>query len=334
VRTIRRIHPRAILLGAVTLATVCGLADYALAAPPSSVNAAIKRNVLTVTGTSGGDTIALRLRAGDPSSLEIDVGADGTAEFRFARDRFNTINADGVSGDDRLTIDLSNGGFTDTEATTFDGGDGADTLLGGHGPERLLGGRGDDFIDGQQGADTIDAGDGADLFGWDPGDGSDIVAGGAGSDRVLFNGSSASEAIAFAPTADGHVLLTRTIGTITLDLDDVETTDLHTFAGSDVITVDDLSGTGMTALNTSLGLFGGNPDAVADEVIVNGTSGNDIVTVIDEGPALLTQGLAATVRITNADPSLDRLTVNGLDGEDTITATPAAGALVLLNLQP
>ena len=42
------------------------------------------------------------------------------------------------------------------------------------------------------------------------------------------------------------------------------------------------------------------------------------------------QGLAATVRIAGAGPSMDRLNVNGLAGNDTFTATPeAAGATIV-----
>jgi len=69
-------------------------------------------------------------------------------------------------------------------------------------------------------------------------------------------------------------------------------------------------------------------------VIVNGTAGDDVIAVADEGAAVVVQGLAATVRITGADPGIDRAVVNGLDGNDTITPTPGAAALILLDLVP
>lgn len=78
----------------------------------------------------------------------------------------------------------------------------------------------------------------------------------------------------------------------------------------------------------------GTDDGLTDEVIVNGTAGDNVIAVVDESADVVAEGLAATIRIAHADPTLDRLTVNGLEGNDEITATPGAGALILLNLQP
>jgi hypothetical protein len=72
-------------------------------------------------------------------------------------------------------------------------------------------------------------------------------------------------------------------------------------------------------------------DGVIDELIVNGTASDDAIAVVDDGSAVVVQGLAVTVRIARADPTLDRLTVNGLEGNDAITATPGASALILLS---
>jgi hypothetical protein len=225
-RTWRRLA-QLLVLGGHTAFALWGLADGAYAA--AVVKAAIRRNGLTVSGTTGPDAVTLRLEAGDPTMLEIDVGADGTADYRFDRRLLTAIVVSGRTGDEIIIADHRNGLFSDTESTTFGGGDGNDTLIGAHGAERLIGGSGDDVVDGNQGADLILLGDGADLVMWDPGDGSDVVNG---------------------------------------------------------------------------------------------------------GPAVVVQGLTATVRIARAEPTLDRLTVNGLEGNDTITATPAAHALILLDLAP
>lgn len=69
-------------------------------------------------------------------------------------------------------------------------------------------------------------------------------------------------------------------------------------------------------------------------MVVNGTAGDDTITVVDSGPDVVVQGLAATVRISRAAPATDRLTVNGLAGNDSVTATPAAGTLIGLDLAP
>jgi Ca2+-binding RTX toxin-like protein len=320
---------RLIVLGLALVAFV-GLADEADAA---AVKAAIKKEVLTVTGTPEDDSVSLRLKAADPDTLEVDVGADGSAEFSFDRKRFKAITVDGAGGRDSLVTDQSNGPFTDTEVTTLSGGDGGDTLIGGFGADKLLGGAGDDFVDGNQGSDTISLGDGADVVQWDPGDGSDTaIGGGTGADRLAFNGSGATESFELSPAAGGHVRLFRDVANITLDLDDVEVAELRAFGGPDTLNVADLAGTDLTEVRTDLALLGGGDDGQIDSVVVNGTAGDDTVTVGADGTAVVAQGLAATVRITGANPTVDRLTVNGLAGDDTITATPEAEALILVTV--
>src|SRR6188508_3500104 len=54
-------------------------------ASPVRAAANVKRpklahGVLTVAGTDASDRVALRLRAGDPGTLEVDVGDDGSVE--------------------------------------------------------------------------------------------------------------------------------------------------------------------------------------------------------------------------------------------------------------
>jgi hypothetical protein len=120
-----------------------------------------------------------------------------------------------------------------------------------------------------------------------------------------------------------------------MDLDEIEAIDLRPLGGTDTVTVNNLSGTDLTEIHTDLAAIGGTAaDGVIDEVIVNGTASDDAIAVVDDGSAVVVQGLAATVRIAHADPILDRLTVNGLEGNDAITATPGARALILLNLLP
>ena len=45
--------------------------------PHSPVSVQVKHRTLTITGTAGNDKLALRLRAGDPQRLQVDVGDDG-----------------------------------------------------------------------------------------------------------------------------------------------------------------------------------------------------------------------------------------------------------------
>ena len=111
----------------------------------------LKDGALSIKGTKASDKIALRLQAGDPGTLQVDVGDDGSADFSFQRSAITKIAVNSRAGGDLVRIDESNGSFTDTIPTTIDGGDGNDNLAGGKGIETLLGGRGNDSIDGNGG---------------------------------------------------------------------------------------------------------------------------------------------------------------------------------------
>ena len=104
----------------------------------------LENGVLTVEGTNASDRIALRLQAGRPDILQVDVGDDGTADFSFERADVVEVVVQAGNGDDFVRIDESNGVFTDTIPTTIDGGNGNDDLAGGPGAETLLGGNGND----------------------------------------------------------------------------------------------------------------------------------------------------------------------------------------------
>ena len=145
-------------------------ADYAAAYDQETVQAKVKNGTLKVEGTKAGEEIALRLRDGDPSIVEV-VTPDGLLSFQ--RDQFTKIRVEADDGDDLVRVDDSNGAFTNTEETTLAGEDDDDDLRGGQGNEVLDGGRGDDAADGNQGADVGLMGRGDDSFTWDPGDGSD-----------------------------------------------------------------------------------------------------------------------------------------------------------------
>lgn len=178
----------------------------------------------------------------------MDIGNNNSADYSFDHGQFHCIVIHAGGGDDLVWIDETNGVFTDTHATTIFGGSGNDTLLGGSGSERfdggpgddtllgsngadvLLGGDNNDFVDGQQGNDVAFLGAGDDTFQWDPGDGSDTVEGQAGTDKLLFNGSGGNEI--FNLSANGTRLrLTRDLGNIVMDLDDVARADLQALGG-------------------------------------------------------------------------------------------------------
>jgi Ca2+-binding RTX toxin-like protein len=155
---------------------------------------------------------------------------------------------------------------------------------------------------------------------WNPGDGSDVVEGQGGFDTMQFNGANIDEK--FELSANGTRLrLTRNIGTVTMDAAGVERVDINALGGADVITVNDLSGTGVSEVNINLAASGGAGDGAADTVIVNGTSGNDVAIVSGDASGTTVQGLAATVKITGAEAANDRLVLQMQAGDDVVAAS-------------
>jgi Ca2+-binding RTX toxin-like protein len=291
----------------------------------------VKHGVLTVTGTKLDDTITLRLQADNPNKLEVDVGDDGKTDFRFDRKHISEIEVDAESGDDFVNVDESNGVFTDTIATTIDGGDGNDTIDGGAGNETLLGGDGNDAIDGNGGSDIASLGAGDDTFVWDPGDGSDTVEGQDGSDTMLFNGANANERVALSANGN-RLLFLRSPGNIAMDTIGVETVDFNALGGADIVTVGDLTGTDVKAVNLDLaGTLGGTiADGATDRISVDGTAGADRISVNGDTSGATVSGLSSTVTVQHQDPT-DLLDVEGLGGDDDISAAPlAAQAIALL----
>src|SRR6266498_1910093 len=279
----------------------------------------LKHGVLTIKGSNQSDEIALRLQTGDPNTLQVDVGDDGSADFSFERNRVAKISVDARAGDDQVRVDESNGVFTDTIPTTIDGGDGNDDLAGGSGAETLFGGDGNDSIDGNRGNDIAFLGADDDTFVWDPGDGSDIVEGQDGTDTLLFNGANIAEKVDLS--ANGKRLrFTRDVANITMDTAGVERVDFNALGGVDTITVNDLTGTDVTKVNLDLAATGGGGDGQPDHVIAGGTNGNDLIAVVGSHGAASVIGLAVAVNVTNTEPVSDTLLVKALDGDDLIDA--------------
>jgi hypothetical protein len=291
--------------------------------------AQLRYGVLKIRGSRAGDRIALRLQAGEPDVLQVDVDGDGAADFKFNRAKVARIVIDARAGNDRVRIDESNGVFTDSIPTTILGGGGRDTLAGGSGRETLRGGRGKDSIDGNRGNDRAFMGPGNDTFVWDPGDGSDTVEGRSGYDTMLFNGADGAEQVDLS--ANGNRLrFFRDVGNITMDTNDVERVGFRALGGADLATVNNLRGTDLDKLNVNLGV-NGDGDGQADRVVVNGTNWRDTITVSGDSSSVSVSGLRTLVAIYHQEPS-DELAVDGLGANDVISATALAAQAIALIL--
>jgi Ca2+-binding RTX toxin-like protein len=129
----------------------------------------------------------------------------------------------------------------------------------------------------------------------------------------------------------GRARFTRNVGNIVMDLNDVESILVKILGGADNLVVDDLSGTDLTNVRADLAANGGDDNAL-DNVIVNGTNADDVVTASGAGPNAQVAGLAALVSVSGASAVDDRLTVNGLAGADVIDASGVATGSILLTL--
>jgi Ca2+-binding RTX toxin-like protein len=266
------------------------------------VNGGGVSETFSATAAAAGTRVLFQRTAPAPFSLDI-----GSSEKLV-------LNAN--AGDDTFN---GGTGLASLMSFTVNGGAGNDTLLGTDGADVLNGGDGNDFIDGNAGADHVFMGAGDDVFTWDPGDGSDIVEGGTGNDTMIFNGSKADENIDLS--ANGSRLrFFRDAGNITMDTNSVETVNFNAVGGADNITVHNLAGTGVKNVNVNLAGSLGGPDGASQSVIVEGTNGNDAITVdgnAHRGVTVL--GLSARVNITGSE-QLDKLTVKALAGNDIVNA--------------
>ena len=144
---------------------------------------------------------------------------------------------------------------------------------------------------------------------------------------MLFNGNGADE-IFGASANGGRVRFTRNVGSVVLDLADVESIDLNALGGADTVTIDDLGGTDVTSIDANLG--GG--DARPDNVVVNGSAGDDVGVIAGGASGLSVRGLAARVDVAGAEAANDKLTFSALDGDDVVDASSVAAGAARLRL--
>jgi Ca2+-binding RTX toxin-like protein len=294
-----------------------------------------------------GDDTDLMEGGADVDTVQVNAGGGAevfTITANGTRVRFDRLDpapfALDIGTTENLVVNM-NGGNDSISATgnlaaliniTVNGGAGNDTILGSNGNDTLNAGDDHDFVDGQQGNDTVNLGAGNDVFQWDPGDGSDIVEGGDGTDRMLFNGSSGAEVMEASANA-GRLRFTRNLGTIQMDVNDVETVDINALGNTDTIIVQDLASTEVSEVNVELagGIGGTFGDGVVDTVITNGTANGDIIDVFGAGTSVSVLGLTARVNALHLDAN-DAIVVNGQGGNDSITATTVAAGIAALTL--
>jgi predicted lipoprotein with Yx(FWY)xxD motif len=278
---------------------------------------------VVVNGTAAADAINI---SGDTPGVTVSgLRAQVAIKHQEPTDQLTVSGSGGADSIDASAL------AANAIALTVDGGAGDDTIAGDQGVETSIGGDGNDVIDGNKGNDTAQLGSGDDLFIWDPGDGSDIVEGQDGSDTMRFNGANVAERVSLV--ADGNRLeFFRAPGNVTMDTAGVERVDFNALGGPDSITVGDLTGTDVGAVNLDLAstLGGGQGNGQADHVVVEGTNDGDRIRVTN-GSAVAVSGLRAQVVIQHQEPT-DQLAVDGLGGNDDISAPTLAAQAIALTL--
>jgi Ca2+-binding RTX toxin-like protein len=280
----------------------------------AAVTATIVAGTLQVTGDNLGNTITIRVVAGDPTRLEVLELT--TVIGTFPRAGLTGILVDSLAGEDGIYINRINGEIT--ERAVLYGGDGNDGIRGGAGNDEIYGGPGDDRLE------------------WHPGDGNDLLDGNDGADTLEMYGTDAPEN--FAVTANGaRVAITRDIGNVLLDLAMIERLTLSANGGNDstsctgnlaaliYITID--GGQGDDTLNGSNGadvIFGG---AGNDTIRTN--QGNDTVFA-DLGDDLMLWFPGDGSDTIEGQQGVDKLQFNGSAINETFDIAPNGARLRLL----
>jgi hypothetical protein len=180
------------------------------------LSADVEAGILTVTGTSGRDSIVITQRG---SRITVREGRSVT-RFNTKTDPITSIAVNALGGNDKIVI------LSKLNAAV-DGGDGNDWIIGGLGNDVLVGGNGKDKILGLRGNDSITGGAGRDILFGGSGDDTidafdterDQVAGGRGTDKARVDENvdqawSVEEYLAIETNSEG--LVTSFSGTIRL----------------------------------------------------------------------------------------------------------------------
>jgi Ca2+-binding RTX toxin-like protein len=270
---------------------------------------------VTVNATNADDSVTI-------ASIGKQIVVDGlSAQVTIAHaDATDRLVINGLGGDDLIDAGGLKAGRIDLQ------------VFGGLGEDIVIGSAGNDTVNGGDGDDVALLGAGDDVFVWNPGDDNDVVEGQAGTDAMVFNGANIAESIDIAANG-GRVLFFRDIANVTMDLNDVETVHFNALGGADNINVGDLTGTDakLIAIDLAAVIGGTTGDSQPDTVTVNGTNGDDVVSISSLGSKLVIDGLSAQVAIDHADAD-DKLVINALAGDDIIDASTLAAGKATLQL--
>src|SRR5262249_13885040 len=137
-----------------------------------------------------------------------------------------------------------------------------------------------------------------------------------GFDTLLFNGANASENITISANGE-RAFFFRDLGNINMDLNGVEKITFNALGGTDIVHINDLSGTDgqEVEINLAATIGGTTGEGEADTIIINAP--NDWIVVVGGDEGIVIQGLGAQVTISHLDPNhqliINRLAVSADD---------------------
>ena len=289
------------------------------------VKAFVHRGQLNVLGTTRGDRITLRLKRGNTSRLQVDVGGNGSAEFTFNRSRFNRIIVHAGSGSDTLSVDESYGVFVNREATTLFGDGGIDVIVGNgsNAAERFEFSRVGSQLRYRRNGNAFRAR--VDRFNLRPRGGADrvvvndLAGAGLGQLNADFGNDNAADAIDVKGSSAANEL--RVGGAINVRGIGAVLNIARAQAANDKLNLDPAVGTDRVVVEGSAGndTIGVAPAAVAPHIAVSGGPGGLPIDVVN-AEALAVEALAGNDTLNGATglAALTQLTLDGGAGNDAI----------------
>jgi hypothetical protein len=329
---------RALALGALAAVTVAAVLTLGADPAQAAYTARVQAGTLKITGDAADDTLALRL--GSPSTLEVDVGEDGSAGTErllggsgddFVDGNIGADEAQLGAGDDRFQWDPGDGsdiveGQGGHDQLDFNGSNiGEQIQLSANGARLLLTRNVANITMDMDGLEEVNvrALDGADAITVNDLAGTDArtvdvdfdAIGGTGdglADTVIVNGTAGADKVklgneAGALVVDGLATETRVSGGETT-LDNIVVAGL---GGDDTLTAT-VGVTGTTPVT-----FDGGEGT--DTTHFDGSNGDDEIAIARNGDAAAT--FAPGGVIVNTIASVESLVVEGRNGNDTIAGS-------------
>jgi Ca2+-binding RTX toxin-like protein len=160
------------------------------------------------------------------------------------------------------------------------------------------------------------------------------TAGDDAVDTVILNGTGNADTVKVSATA-GKVTVAGLAANVQITGGDEERDRLviNTLSGPDTITVNDLTGGGLQAIEINLAAAGSTTgDGQPDLIMINASNRDDVLNISGVPGIVIVSGLGAEINIAGADVNNDPLVVNARAVDDTIDATNLNAGSMRLSL--